>query len=551
MSVDFSTLADALFPHVEHDISYRKEHFSPRENKQTTCRFAPSPTGFLHIGGVYTSLVAEQFAHQHDGVFILRIEDTDTARSSEEAIDLFLEHFRTMGIQIDEWPIEENKQDKGEYGPYQQSKRKHIYHSFIKHLVAQGKAYPCWMSSEEIDEIRTTQKALKKQPWIYGNYSMRRDKTPEEYMTQYRQDPDNFVIRFKSPGTMGNKIIFDDINRGTISMTENINDMVIMKSGDKLPTYHLAHIVDDHLMRTTHVIRGEEWLTSVPLHLQLFEAFDLTPPTYVHLPSILKNDNGKKRKLSKRKDPESDIQFFFDRGYPVQAIIHYIFTLVDSGYEERFKENPTESNRAYTIDLKKMNNSGALVDTDKLDHISNTYLSAISTSALYDQTLNRAEIHNTTLAKLMKEYPDYTQNALDIERHTDQDPKRFTTFYDVEKQLLFFYDSYFQDIIVWEKPAFPLTVTQDVWKSFVAEYAQELDMSLDKKAWFAQLKEVAKKFGFAGNNKEFREGNYVGKIGDIAMCMRIQLAGATRTPDLYSMIQVMGRERVVKRLKGE
>ncbi len=542
-------LADLLFPHIDKTIEDYLTMYPSRGDNHIVTRVAPSPTGFMHIGTVYSALIGQRFAEQNKGTFILRIEDTDTARTVEGAVDDFISHFNYLSIPVNEGPLWPNNADIGNYGPYHQSHRKEIYHTFIKHLVANGHAYPCWLSPEEMDSIRAEQRALKKAPGIYGNYSVWRNKTNEEYVQQYQQDPEWFVIRFRSEGKLGEKVLFEDVTRGKIHMADNVNDNVIMKSGDKLPTYHLAHVVDDTLMRTSHVVRGEEWLTSVPFHLQMFEAFTFPVPVYVHTAQILKVDEGKKRKLSKRKDPESDIAYFFASGYPKQGILDYLMSIIDSKYESWMEENPDKDYTHFTITIQDLNSSGALVDYDKINHVNNRYLSRISNEQLYTETLEWAEQFMPDLAQLMHNEPEYTIAALGIERHTDQDPKRFTNFFDVEKQLRFFYDSEFMRLAK-EKPALPDNIDTKTMLHFVDEYEKILDVDgMDKMEWFTQLKEFGKKHWFAANNREFKEWGYNGKVGDIAMFMRIQLACSKQTPDLYHMMKVMGKERVFKRLR--
>jgi glutamyl-tRNA synthetase len=331
----------------------------------------------------------------------------------------------------------------GNYGPYIQSQRKDFYQVFAKQLIAEGKAYPCWMSEEEIETVRKTQEKSKVTPGIYGNYSIRRSKTPDEITEQIKINP-NFIIRFRSPGDLTKRVAFDDLLRGKIEMTDNYNDIVLLKS-DGLPTYHLAHIVDDHLMRMSHIIRAEERMPSVPLHLQLFAACGLPAPTYCHLAQILKLDDGKKRKLSKRKDPEANVAYFFEYGYAVQGILEYLINLIDSKFEDWQKENPDKSYLDFDIKIEDMNKAGALFDFDKLKSVNNNYLSKISTEQLYNESLVRAQKYRPDLSALMMSDPTYTQSALNIERHTPKDPKRFSTYADIENQLRFFYDS------EWEK----------------------------------------------------------------------------------------------------
>lgn len=538
-------IADKMYPNTTETIQDLEKKYPPRSNPICS-RFAPSPTGFLHIWGVFASLVEQRFAKQHGGTFLLRIEDTDQKREIPGAVDLIIDGLKFFGIEIDEWPIGEENIDVGNYGPYTQSQRKHIYQVFAKTLIEKWLAYPCWMSESELETIRTQQTALKVTPGIYGNYSFWRNKSPEEIMQKLEEDQ-NFVLRFRSHGDLSQRCLFDDVIKGKINMIDNYNDIVLIKS-DGLPTYHLAHIVDDYLMRTSHVIRGEERLTSVPLHIQLFKAFELPHPQYCHTASLLKLDEeGNKRKLSKRKDPEADIAYFFESWYAPEGIIDYLLTIVDPAYEERQKANPDKSYLNFEIKIDHMNTSGALFDLVKLQSMNNAYLSKISTEELYNQSLVWAKKYRPYLADLMQENPDYTKAALNIERHTEKDPKRFTTFQDVESQILFFYDKEWEKLLV-NKPVLPEMCTADRMNAFIEEYKQQINLDMSLEDWFTQLKEIGKHHGFAWNNAEFKEGGFVGKVGDLAMFMRIQLCATAKTPDLYSVMKVLGKERVIERL---
>lgn len=547
MSLSNTELAHILFPKVTDTVADIQARYPARPDGQLVLRMAPSPTGFFHIGNLFTGIVNERIAHQDGGVFFLRIEDTDQARKVEGAVEALVYNMGHLGLTINEWPVWSNLSDVGEYWPYTQSERMYLYQVFAKHLVEQWLAYPCWMTSEQMESIREEQMKLKKAPGIYGNYALWRNKTNQEYADQFAQDK-NCTLRFRSHWDISKRVVFDDINRGKVSMMDNPNDMVLLKWWLWLPTYHLAHVVDDHLMRTTHVTRGEEWLTSVPFHLQLFTAFGLTPPHYCHLPLILKLEDGKKRKVSKRHDPEFNIKYLYEQWYSPEWLIMFVLTLIDSGYEEWQKENPDQHYTQYRIDLHRMNSSGSLWDNDKLNHINNIYLSKISNDQLFTETLERAEQYRPDFSTLITSDPEYAKAAMSIERHTELDPKRFNTYADVESQVKFFFDNEFEKLIS-DKPSRPEMITPDHARQFVSDYSQHLDFSLSKEEWFAQLKEIGAKYGFAPNNAEFKNGWYLGKVGDLAMFLRIQLAASTKTPDLYSMMQVMGTERVTERMK--
>ncbi|EKD25120.1 MAG: hypothetical protein ACD_80C00117G0002 [uncultured bacterium (gcode 4)] len=541
-------IADMIFPEVTETIQDLEKKYPPRANPIAS-RFAPSPTGFLHIGGIYAAFVSRKFAKQNNWTFFLRIEDTDQKRELEGGVELIIAWLKTFGIQIDEGPIWANNTDRGAYWPYTQSHRKAIYKVFAKYLIENWLAYPCWMKTEELDAIREQQTKTKVTPGIYGNYSVRRNKTPEEILAKLQSDK-AYVIRFRSSVELNKRMVFEDIIKWRIETIDNCNDIVLIKS-DELPTYHLAHIADDSLMRTSHVIRGEERLASVPLHLQLFASFGLPAPKYCHVAPLLKLDNGNKRKLSKRHDPEADIWFFFENGYATQWIIEYLLTIVDPHFEERQKANPEKSYLDFEIILEKMGKSGALFDLVKLQSVNNNYLSKISTDELYAQSVTRAEKYKPELAKLMLADASYVKAALNIERHTAKDPKRFTTYADVEKQLIFFFDEE-RTKLSWNIEILKngnVIADKVLMKKFVDEYISVLDLNMSLEEWFTQLKEVWKKYGFASNNAEFKEGGYIGKIGDLAMFLRIQLCCAAQTPDLYSIMQVMGKERIIKRLK--
>jgi len=538
-------IANIIYPEITKTIEEYEAQY-PQRTEKVVSRFGPSPTGFLHIGGVFASFVEQKIAKQSDGIFYLRIEDTDQKRLVEGSIELIIKYYGIFGIEVDEGPFGPDHADVGNYGPYIQSKRKSIYETFVKSLIERGLAYPCWMSTEEIDKIRDIQMKSKITPGIYGNYSVWRNKTPDEIAAQLQVDQ-NYIIRFRSPADLTARVVFDDLVKEKVSMIDNFNDIVLIK-WDGLPTYHLAHVVDDHLMRTTHVIRGEEWLTSVPLHLQLFGAFGFQAPQYAHLAPILKLDNGNKRKLSKRHDPEADVGYLFEQGFAMQGIIEYLLTIIDSSFEAWQQANPDKSYRDYDIALERMNKSGALFDDVKLQSVNNNYLSRISTDDLYNQALNWAEDYRPSLAAIMKKDPEYTKAALGIERHSEKDPKRFTTFQDIETQLLFFYDDQ-REILSKEKPVLPDIFTPELIKSFVDQYSSQLNLDLSLEDWFAQLKEIGKSLGFASTNGEFKEGGYIGKVWDLAMFLRVQLCCATRTPDLYSVMKVLWKERVIERLR--
>ncbi len=553
-------ISNLLFPHIDETIEDIKKKY-PKRTKNIVTRFAPSPTGFLHIWSLRTAFIAWKYAQQNDWIFILRIEDTDQKRTVENWISQMINSLKMFWIPINEWPIWENNLDIWNYWPYIQSKRKYIYHIFVKELVKKWLAYPCWLSKDEIENIKENQKLEKKAPWIYWNYSIRRQKSADDILKKLSNENNislweewekNFVIRFRSNWKTWEKIIFDDILRWKINMADNFNDHVLLKSW-WLPTYHLAHIVDDFLMWTNPIIRAEERLTSVPFHLQLQEAFWLEKFNYCHLSQLLKIDNEtwKKRKLSKRKDPESNVEYLLEQGFSKEWILDYLLILVDSEYENRQKENINKTLYDFDIKLEKTNKAWALVDLIKLKNVNNNYLSKISNEELYKQTLNWSEKYDFNFYKLIKKHKDLSINAIWIERFTDKDPKRFSTYIDVKNQLEFFYNEIWESNKnkIWlDELNFPENLSSTIINDFLNEYVWKIDLNTDTQWRFDWLKQIAWKYKIAWNNKEFKQWWYIGKIWDIAMILRIKLCLSKKTPDLFSVMKVLWYDEVKKRL---
>lgn len=552
----WNDLAELMFPDVKETIADLQNKFPART--WTCTRFAPSPTWYLHIWWLFSCFSAWRFAKQTNGTMILRVEDTDQKRLIEWWISVLLNALKNFWISFDEWNLGENWEDVWNYGPYTQSQRKYFYRVFVKELVAKWLAYPCWMSTDEIEKIREQQELAKIMPGIYGNYSIYRNKTVDELIQMVKENSD-YIVRFRSHGDTNKKIVFEDILRWKVSMWDNFLDIILLKS-DGLPTYHLAHITDDTLMWVTHIIRAEEWLTSVPLHLQLFQAFDLPAPKYCHLAQILKVDDetGKKRKISKRKDPEANVEYLLENWFAVQWILDYLYTIMDSWFEEWQKVNLDKTFLDREFVLENMNKSWALIDLVKMEQINNLYLSRISTDQLLKEWLTRAEKYDTDLADLIKSDVDYAKSALNIERHTEKDPKRFYTFKDIDTQLRFSFDSEREKLV---KNGELRAKSEDgkinwfgdfdmnVMKNFIDEYISVLNFDMTVEEWFDQLKQTGKKYGFAANNAEFKEWWYIWKVWDLAMFLRLALCASKRTPDLFSVMKVMWKDRVENRLK--
>lgn len=501
----------------------------------------------MHIGLAYASLLSERIAHLNGGVFYLRNEDTDDKREIENAAHIIIDGIKKFGIQVDEGIIGPNYADIGAYGPYTQSERGSIYQTYVKDLLARGLAYPCFLSEEESATIREDQNLSKQPLGIYGSYSPWRVATLEEVQKALTEGK-KYVIRLRSHGNISKRVTIHDELRGDIEMQDNFIDVVLLKQTG-IPTYHLAHVVDDHLMRTTLVTRADEWVASLPLHIQMAEMLGFTPPKYLHISPLLKADGGGKRKLSKRKDPEANVEFFFQEGYANEAIVDYMLGIMDSRYEAWRLENPTADYKMYPLTTDKLPLAGALFDIVKLDSIANTFLTRLTTEELQTQGLAWAKQYDPELAKLMETYPDLTYQALDIERHTEKDPRRFTKFSDLRGQLQFFYEETFEALKN-TAPAIPECITPEVQKAFVDDYLKVYDPTMERDAWFEQLKNIAHAHKFARTGDEWKTGEYIGRVGDIAMMLRIKLCASAKTPDLCYTMRVLGRETVERRLRG-
>lgn len=539
------TLANLLFPDLPHTPESLELLYPPRTAPVVT-RFGPSPTGFLHIGGVYTSLLSERIAHLNSGVFYLRVEDTDDKREIENGVSMITEGLANFRITIDEGPIGPGGADVGVYGPYTQSLRGAIYQTYVRDLVARGMAYPCFLGETESAEIRAEQTLAKQPLGIYGSYSPWRVATLEEVQEALAEGK-KYVLRFRSHGNPSKRVKLHDEIRGDIEMQDNFMDTVLLKQTG-IPTYHLAHVVDDHLMRTTHVIRTEEWIPSFALHMQMTEALGFTAPKYFHAAPLMKAEGGGKRKLSKRKDPEANVEFFFEQGYTVEALTDYMLGIMDSRYEAWRLENPDAGYKEYSLTIDRLPLAGALFDIQKLDSIANGFLTRMPTEELQERGLEWARKYDAELAELMEQHPDLTYQALDIERHTPKDPRRFTKFSDLRGQLQFFYEETFETLKS-TAPAIPESITPEVQSAFIEAYLQAYDPAMDRDVWFEQLKDTAHAHKFARTGEEWKTGEYLGRVGDIAMMLRIQLCASTKTPDLCSVMRVLGREAVERRLR--
>jgi glutamyl-tRNA synthetase len=511
-------------------------------------RIAPSPTGFMHIGGVYAAMISERLAHQTNGVFYLRIEDTDKKREVEGATELITHALQDYEIEVDEG-IDENQREFGKYGPYKQSERADIYMAFVKSLVKEGRAYPCFSSSEELEEMRRQQEAQGIRPGYYKQWAKWRNKSEEEVLEALEKGLP-YVIRFRSDGNFDRKIVVRDVLLGGRELSENDQDIVIMKS-DGLPTYHMAHVIDDHLMGTTHVIRGNEWLSSTPLHLQLFRAMNWEPPKYGHIFPIQKMDGTSKRKLSKRSDPEASVEFYNQAGYPKQAVEEYLLNLANSEFENWRKQNPVKSNREFRLTLEKLSSSsGPLFDFDKLNSISKEIVGKMTADEVYSNTYSWAQKYDPEVAELMAQDDTYTKQILNIERGVPGKARKdISKWSDVKREIEYFFDSRFS---LTKEAALELLsdISEEDIQGIVADFQETYDSNDDKDTWFDKIKAIARKRGFAESAKEYKKEptKYKGHVAQVAKVFRVLLAGRTETPDLYSIMQILGNQRISKRL---
>lgn len=540
-------LADLIFPNLEHDVEYYEALYPERNLKEgeKVTRFAPSPTGYLHIGGFFQALIDYVLAKNSNGIFYLRNEDTDKAREVDTAVELIMKTLNQYGIVPDEYEYE--GKIVGEYGPYIQSERKEIYHTYIKRLIEIGRAYPCFCTREELNEMRQKQEERKKRTGYYGSYAKCRKLSVEEQIEKIKANTP-YVIRFRSNGDFDNKIVFEDLVKGRLSLSENDIDDVIMKSDNMLPTYHFAHVVDDHLMHTTHVVRGEEWLPSVTKHIEMFKAFGFKPPKYIHTPLIIKRDGDSVRKISKRKDPEASMSYYTEKGYPEEAVIEALMTIINSNYEEWHTNNPDKTFRDFTFSPKKMSSSGALFDLEKLNNISRDVISKMTKEELLERSLNWANKFDEELKELIEKDKEYYMNIINIERCQKKPRKDYETYSDIKNYIWYMYDELFiKEDKTYEFNGIDIEEVRNVLKTYFDKY---YDASFDKDTWFNKMKEAAEEMGYCANMKEYKlnPDNYKGSIADFSMIIRVALTTKTTTPDLYEIMKLLGTDRIKERI---
>ena len=564
--MDHVKLANLLFPDITKTPADYEALFPERGLPEgaVVTRLAPSPTGFIHLGNLYGALIDERLAHRSGGVCYLRIEDTDEKREVEGAVPVLLDVLSYFGIDFDEGackadrpgcrksPIEEGAGETGDYGPYWQSLRSDIYKACVKYLVAQGKAYPCFMSEEEIAQVRAEQSANKKDPGIYCEYARCRDLTYEEVEACIAAGKP-WVVRFRSEGDPSRYFTVKDAVRGQISMPENIQDVVILKKND-LPTYHFAHIVDDHLMHTGIVVRGEEWMASLPIHVQLFEAMGWELPLYCHTASLMKVDEttGQKRKLSKRKDPELGLSYYKELGYFPEAVREYLMTILNSDYEEWRAANPQADYSEFDFTAAKMSDSGTMFDLNKLNDVSKDVLARKSAAEIYDFMLGWAGEFDAEKFALIRDNKELLLKVFDIDRGGEKPRKDLVYAQQVFAFIKYFFDETFEYESEW-----PAEVSEEDRQEILRRYIEGYDPADDNSAWFEKVRGITAELGYAVKPKDFKKnpGVYKGHVGHVSGVIRIAITGRANSPDLWTIQQIMGpdkvRERIEKAMRQE
>lgn len=545
--MDYKDLANLIFPDVK-DISYYEEKYQKRDLKEgaVVTRFAPSPTGFVHIGGLYQALVARTVAKKTEGVFFLRIEDTDQKREIENGIEGIVDSLKDFDMSPDEGMINQET-EIGNYGPYKQSLRREIYQSYAKYLLEQGKAYPCFCKAEDLNVMREKQETAKVRTGYYGVWAACKKLSVEEMIEKIKAG-ENYILRFKSPGREDKKIKHHDVIKGNVDFPENDQDIVIIKA-DGLPTYHFAHAIDDHLMRTNVVVRSDEWLSSVPLHLQLFNELGFKAPKYAHIAPIMKNDEGNKRKLSKRKDPEAAVSYYKEQGIPADAVKEYLINIANSTFENWRRTNPDKKLNEFDFQLNKMSVSGALFDMIKLQDVSKIVISRYSADQVYKETLKWAKEYDNELVELLSD-EEFSLKVFGIERGNAKPRKDVAKWSDVKENIEYMYDHIFLS----KEQDYPYQVVKDkeevkkLLNLYIEKYYDEND---DKQAWFDKIKELAGEMGYAKEVKEFKANPelYKAHVGDVSTALRIALTSKTNTPDMYEIIKVLGKESMIKRFE--
>ncbi len=543
-TMDYIALANLLFPDVSETCEEVQARFPQRNLPEgaVVTRMAPSPTGFVHLGNLVQGMISERMAHQSGGVLFLRVEDTDAKREVPGAVKVLIESLKHYNISFDEGATIDG--DSGLYGPYRQRQRAAIYHVFAKKLVSEGKAYPCFCSEDELAAIHEQQEAAKENFGYYGKYAMWRDRSMEDIQAQI--DAGNpWVLRFRSEGSIENQFKFDDLVKGKLTITENDIDHVLLKS-DGIPTYHFAHAVDDNLMRTTHVVRGDEWLPSLPFHIQLFKALGFKLPKYVHIGPLMKMDGNSKRKLSKRKDPELALTYYKGEGFPVQAMREYLMTVLNSNFEDWRRANPDADIETFKFSPKKLNPAGSLFDYAKLVDVSKNVISRMDAQTVYALLTEWATEFDPDFGAKLAEHPEFATSILAIGRGGKKPRKDLATWKDAKDYMGFFYDEYL------EAPVFDEKFGKETVKLALNKFLEKFDISDDSARWFDKVKEITTEMGFTTDMKAYKAdpAAFPGTVADISTFIRQAVTGKTNSPDLYTVMQILGKERTVARIQA-
>lgn len=540
--MDYKKLADLLYPNAK-DISYY-ENLYPERNLMEgaeVCRFAPSPTGRVHMGNLFASFVPEIIAHQTNGVFILRIEDTDQVRILPNGIELIYNDLKAYNYKIDESPL-----DGGAYGPYVQTERKEIYEAYAKYLVSIGRAYPCFCSAEDLDAMRERQQTRKEQIGYYGHYAKCRNLSLED-VEKHLNNGDKFVLRLKSIGDPDKKFVFKDLVKGAIELPQNNIDQVLIKS-DGIPPYAFAHVVDDHLMHTTIVTRDDSYISSVPYHLELWDAFGFKKPKFAHILPINIKDGNIIRKISKRKDPWAAISYHHENGIPIEAVKLYFATLMNSNFEGWLLQNPDKSYRDFKFTFDKMSKTGPLFDMEKLTNISKNYLSKLKASEVFELLDEWSKEYDPDFNKIINNHKDYTINVLNIEREQKKPRKDFAFYSEIKNHIWYMFDELF-DNVVYDFGVNNIDEVKKIINLYIDKYYDEND---DKDTWFDKIKKLSEECGYSSDMKAYKENpdNFKGSVADISNIIRGALTTKNTTPDLYEIMHLLGKERIINRFNN-
>ena len=541
--MDYQALADLLFPDVTATPEELEARFPQRNLPEgaVVTRMAPSPTGFVHLGNLVQGMISERMAHRSGGVLFLRVEDTDAKREVPGAVEVLISSLKHYNIHFDEGATIDG--DNGNYGPYRQRQRAEIYHVYAKKLVSEGKAYPCFCTEEELSAMREKQEANKETTGYYGPYALWRDRPMEDIQAELAAGHP-WVLRFRSTGSIENQFKFDDLVKGKLTITENNVDHVLLKS-DGIPTYHFAHAVDDHLMRTTHVVRGDEWLSTLPFHIQLFQALGFKLPKYVHIGPLMKMDGNSKRKLSKRKDPELALTYYKAEGFSTQAMREYLMTVLNSNFEDWRRANPQADIDTFPFSPKKLNPAGSLFDYAKLIDVSKNVISRMDADTVYTQLAEWAKEFQPDFGQKLTENPDYAKAILAIGRGGKKPRKDLATWKDAKEYMGFFYDEYLQT------PDFGDQFSQATVAEVLNRFLKEFDMADDATVWFDKVKAITEAIGFTTDMKAYKQDPqaFPGTVADVSTFLRLAVTGKTNSPDLYTVMQLLGYERTVERIR--